>query len=320
MIRRPVFLAVAVGLGGCTVRSDLLDGDTAASCTMQGTCLALEATPTPESITWRWDAAALPADVAGYMLWLAPSRAQLESGVARVWGADDDANLAWRISPFGPNLVARTTVRGLSPTTAYSAWLWTWDEQGESRVVAEGTGTTAAAATQAVAIFQETEHTGPGVWFDTEDPTTAARSHTGSAALWIDTCAEVAGACTRGGWINMQLGGLSLDLSALTADERSRAFVEAYLSVVPRVATPAPIHYLELSLGTGAGVYFHAPYATLVATTSWQQVQVPFSQFLDDQEAAASVAFASEPLDGVLVGAVWGADADVYVDDVVLRY
>ena len=318
-------LLLAGVLAACTVRSDLLT-DSAGGCLASDSCLALTASSTtPHAITFAWDAAALGDDVNGYMLGYATDEAQLAAGGAAVWDVERDPNLGWRYSPFGPKLVGRTTLRDLQPGTTYFAQLWARRRDGSSGVVAVGQAATLLEPPAQLVIFSEGEQTRPGVWLQGfDDPATAGAAHTGSQALWFDSCGFNGTDCTKGGWINARIGGLGLDASVISALRAASAYVEMFVQLAPLDGGDVtPVYYVDLRLSSGGGTIFlygYPLYATLAGRTDWQRLEFPLAECVDAGGMPASEGLLQDTLSVFMIGAAWGAAVEVRVDDVVVRY
>ncbi len=268
---------------------------------------------TPRSITWRWDAGALGDDVNGYVVWYGsnPHDVVTRGGSADSWNVEDDANLGWRYSPYGAGLVERTTVTGLLPDTTYYVQLWAWFVGSDAQVVAEGTATTATEGQERIAIFDDTEP--PGAWrIDFEDPSTATQAYTGASALWL---------AAQGVWINGRLGGMSIDLSALTDDAWQRAYLEFYVRMQASDATSAPMPYAEVRLdnATTSFVYGLPNYVTLPNRTAWHRVQLPLVAFKDEDTALSPASF-GDTLTTFSLGGAWPEGFTLFVDDIAVVY
>jgi hypothetical protein len=198
----------ALALAGCD-RTDLLFFD-------EGVVQRLGAPfATPNAIVWSWDAAALGTSVDGYLLWYGTDEREVENqtGDARPWDVDDDPNLGWGVSPFGPNLVQQTIVSDLMPETTYFARLWARFDNGDSRVVAMGSAATAVTAPPRIPIFDET--LGAGWVMYGFEPTLSADAHEGSGALW---------ATGTGAWLNTTV--TELQIAVDPAADWTKAYLE----------------------------------------------------------------------------------------------
>ena len=267
---------------------------------------------TPHSVTWSWDADALGPDVLSYHVRYAPEGTDLAGPDARLWTQVDDPNLGWRWSPYGPNLVYRTTVAALESATSYRVELWAWFADGTASPVAAGEATTFAVPSGSIVMFDEVVPAG-GWLIDFQDPTTSGHAHSGTNALWVTT---------TGSWIGTHLGGLAIDITGVPTARWGDAYIEFYVDIEAVNDDVEPVYYAEVQLSSGAAsfAYNYPQYIALAARSGWQRIEVPLASI----NTGAGTPFSSDSAGGVLdqfqIGAAWASNRRVWVDDVVIRY
>ncbi len=308
----PVAMATALSLGASSCsRQGYELVDCWPDCRSPAPALTVEAR-TPHSITWSWDAEALGPDVLSYHVRYAPTGTGFAGAGARLWTHVDDPNLGWRWSPYGPNLVHRTTVAELEPATAYRAELWAWFADGNASPVAAGEATTPTVPSGSIVVFDEVVPA--GAWLvDFQDPSTAGHAHSGSNALWLTT---------TGGWIGAHLGGLGLDITGVPATSWADAYLEFYVDIEAVNDDVTPVYYAEVRLTAPAVdfAYDYPQYGTLAARLGWQRVEVPLTAVNTGSGTPFSASSAGGVLDQFQLGAAWGFERRVWVDDVVVRF
>ncbi len=270
---------------------------------------------TPHAVTVGWDAALLGDDVIGYLVQYDPDEARVRAGLGSAWDTEDDPNLAWRVAPYGAAVVQRTTVSELDPGVNYFFQLWAWRNSGEALAVAEVTATTAAAPVGASTIFSETETAAPGVYLlGFSDPALSGYAHTGSNALWFDATGDL---------VNATIGAMDIDVSGITDAAWPGAYLEFFVEVGEHRGRPFPQHYLEVKLlGASAEefAYAYPAYVTLPARLGWHRVEVPLADFVGGTSGSLTAAILGGRITWLLIGAVWGRERRVWIDDIVIRY
>jgi hypothetical protein len=267
---------------------------------------------TSKAVTWNWDARALGDSVNGYMIWFGTDQDEVRAGKGRVWDVDDDPNLGWRESPFGPGRVYRTTVSGLERATGYYFLLWARHQDGVSLPVAEGSATTLAARSQAVEIFTETM---PPGWHSGYEDTLSDVAHEGTKSLWYKGAGE---------WVNATLDDMFIDLKALESVSWDDAFLELYVQMIGEDDQVRPIYYVELYLGAPGEepfVYGAPRYATLPNRPGWHLIQVALRAFIrySDGRYMEPGKFGTT-LNRFVLSFEVPRKTTVYVDDISIRY
>lgn len=262
---------------------------------------------TPHAINWTWDAEALGNDVCGYTVRFDTDADALQLGAGDIWGVDDDPNLGWRISPFGPNLVHSTTVAALQPNTTYYAVLIAHRTSGSATIVAIGNAQTAAVGQNSVAIFNETLPVGTRQWFSDE---LSDHAHTGAAALTFNG---------DGAWTSARLRDMALDISAIPEAAWAHAYLEIYVDMSILHERAYPLHFIFLGLTNSAGDSFGFEYATTPNETGWHRLQVPLSALTNDGSAMTRTTFGA-----TVTEFTFACESppyrDVFLDDIAIWY
>ncbi|MEK7706273.1 MAG: hypothetical protein AAB426_15035 [Myxococcota bacterium] len=274
----------------------------------------------PNSIVWSWDPAALQGEVVAYSLWYATSAGDLDNhgGSARLWGASDDANLAWAESPYGPGEVHFTTVSELAPETEYYAELWTSRLGSDSQRAAVGRATTTAVLPSAAVIFSETEHLlREATLLTFQPPFGTGEGYGGVSALWLDGTGSTESA---------EVNRTDLMLPALSAAELASGYLEYFIRVDEAAGTPASLPWVTTAIATGTGsvaepvTFYNAErYSTVPASAVWHRIHVPLASFLDDTGNALP-AGAPIYLRSMRLQAAWPAGHRVWVDEIIVHF
>ncbi|MBI4820802.1 MAG: fibronectin type III domain-containing protein [Deltaproteobacteria bacterium] len=273
--------------------------------------LALEpleaAAITPHSITWRWDPGAFSGlRVEGYRVrYGALDEVQRGGGIS--WTSEDDPNLGYGTSPFGPGVVDRTTVTGLLPGHAYVARLDGLASGRDPVAVAEGDGETIPVGLDELVIFREELPAGAALDVF-HSPELSDRAHTGVRSLWLEGHGESA----------PRVFELELPIREIPEARWARAYLE--LAIGAQVeARPVALPFVHLMLEGHLGRWSHR--YVVAPAVEWQLVEVPLVAFARDGDLVAlSPASFGEVLRGFGLAANWPVGARVYVDDVVLRF
>ncbi|MEK7704064.1 MAG: fibronectin type III domain-containing protein [Myxococcota bacterium] len=270
---------------------------------------------TPHAVTLGWDAAPLGDDVVSYLVQYGADEEDVRAGLGSTWDIEDDPNLGWRVSPFGAAAVQRTTVSELDPGTSYFFQLWVWRDSGTAEPVAETHATTPPVPAGIINIFTETETQAPGVYLlGFSDPALSGYAHTGANALWFDATGDL---------VNATIGNMDIDVSAIDDATWANAYLELFVEVAAHHERPFPQPYLEVKLNgaTAEEIFFAYPaYATVPTRLGWHRIEVPLSAFVGATSGALTPAVLGGRVTWMLIGAVWGRERRVWMDDIVIRY
>lgn len=265
---------------------------------------------TTNSITWTWPAEALEGEVMGYNLRFSTDVELVRSGGGDEWGATDDGNLAYRVSPHGPGTVNRTTVTGLGAATTYHARLYAHFSGVGPVAVAEGSGATLPEPAGRLVIFEE-ELPAEAVRVNFQPPETAGHALEGTRALWL--YAE------GGAWQESIVRELGINVEEIGAERWELGFLEYYVDL-DFAGETLPVYFIETSLGGALAHTFVHEYTALPARAGWHRVQIPLRALLSEGAAPCTVAGLGGLVDSLGLAAAWPNDSVVFVDEISIRY
>ncbi|MBX3190616.1 MAG: hypothetical protein KF819_26685 [Labilithrix sp.] len=284
---------------------------------------------TPNSIRWEWEIEG-DRDAFGSMeLAVTSPRADAAGVATRTSASSPELGRMYLATRGGSEIpVTATLTEGHDPDTQYRAVLTAYDSAGKKSVTNEALTTTEVALSRRIVLFSEDRPRGYPLPSTLEIAAGCGAAGT-NGCIRYHTADDPERSCTTFG-CTQNLRWQSIDATTTEIDEglfRSRAYFELYVRSTGTTVSYYSLLWLFTNPPPGGcappeseGCRFRLVPWTFRPSDTYRRIQVPLRVLENSAGALLSHADLARGLSGFNVGAAWGANDVVELDELAIWY